>query len=408
MSSPLFQWVKKAENVGSKDSEGEITVHFERAWEKLAQYQLSEPEFWILKVVQAANLLCSPLSVSQTRCDTVVRFVNSPNWNTDELKEAVFSPEKTQGDPLSEFCVALRVLISAEHVFIVALNGARLLWNGHRFETLVEPDRNLFELVVSHFKVGESRSLFSLRNFTARRRSVDIAVRLDRLCRYSAIDISLDGRRVSGLLGDSDFGLVPTVRPLGVLQTGSDSDAAIRVCRGAVAESDVLHRGAALELPDENVLRGQAISLVSAFFTYRSLGKSLKTLVPRTESSQLVWVKDGVVLERQTIPHEGTVACLVVAGAQGLQTDLSGLALVKSERFFERRESIIEAVSAQVHDFCSSVERAGQINYLAGAGGPRAQGLAFIQFGLEDRIVQLRSDLEMLSEFNFKLAMAPD
>ena len=408
MPSPLFQWLKQAENVGLKDSEGSIAVDFEQAWEKLAHYQLSEPEFWILKVVQAANLLGSPLSVSQTRCDTIVRFVNSPNWDPKELKEATFSSEQVQGSPLSEFSTALRVLISAEQVFCLALRGLRLFWNGSRFESHDEPDQDLVELVVSHFKVGESRSLFSLRNFSARRRAVNVAVMLERFCRFSAVPISLDTRPVGGLLGDSAFGLIWEVRPLGVLQAKKDSEWAIEVNRGQITESDLLHEGVRCDLPDEKVLRGQAISLVSAFFTLQAYGKSLKTYVPRTQTSRLFWVKDGVIVELQAIPHEGSIACLVVASAQGLQTDLSGLALVKSERYFERRESVLEAVSDQVHAFCSSVDRAGQIRFLAGVGGPRAQGLAFAQFGLEDRTLQLRSDLEMLSDYNFKLAMAPD
>lgn len=83
---------------GQLDSSGGFTIDRQRALAKIQSSSLSQPDFWILKIVQAAVASgAESLAVRTGRGRIEVAFQTGEDWTAAELEAAFFNPSRKPG-----------------------------------------------------------------------------------------------------------------------------------------------------------------------------------------------------------------------------------------------------------------------------------------------------------------------
>ena len=370
-SSEFIDWLKQQESEGKIESESRFTISQDKAWDKLAAFQLPFPEAWVIKLVQAG--VAHPqagINVQQTREETSFLFINVPDWTRGSVEQAVHSPRPDDRRDLAHLAVALRALfqIQDQPFSIRYPDGQHVGWNGNEFldlqgnETL--PKVESLVVRVAHFPVGESRSIFNLGNSDAAQKRASISLALTEHCHYSPQTVTLDRRPLNGYLFDSVFGMTDKSSPLAAFQIPAHP--ALQTLE--LEASDQLfttdfgtHQVSLATAIQENSLteQGSGVCLISLFFRKRLVRSDIGVIEPVYRRSQFIWIADGVVVQREPMPIKTAIGVGIALSADGLETDLTGLQPRESEEKLARKLAAFEIAKNQLLELEKSLHGQG-------------------------------------------------
>lgn len=324
-SSELHEFLK-GQAEGKVDSAGHFTLISEKAWEKLGKFQLPLREGWILKLVQAATAAgAESVRLEQSRGETTVR-VHGVSWPWTQVEPAIFSVEILPPRPLQHLAAAIRNLASlADRPFSLGwAEGDRAIWMGDRFQHVKGRRSSAdFTFSVAHSQYGHSQFLLSADHDRALRVAAEVSKVVARNAHLGRYPLVLDGRVLAGFVNDPVFGMRALRQPLAFLTT-------------PVLEDAPELSFAAQEHWREAIFDGRRVFLDPASFTWTGRGfaavivtlfldRRHGALVPGKGETSVIWVSDGVVVEREHLFKSGELGLGLVVSADGLETDLTGL-----------------------------------------------------------------------------------
>lgn len=358
---PVQDFLSQELDQGVIDSTGVFTLDPARAWEKANTYNLPFWGAWVLKLVQVAVLRdCSSLHIQQNRATTSFhfRFQEPHSWDPEILKVALFDFGVESPPGISHLAEAILFLTKKlEHTVKISTEHHTLFcWDGENLEFSPEqlPCSNQISLTVSHIPWDEKGALKNLISRPGKEFSIDISNALTQHCYASPIPIHLDNRLIAGLHNDPKFSPSEQNRPFALLHSQ------------AVPELDTMH-GDFLQLwSDPFQSRYLNITLPSGWLdppreaygilvlccAYVLPVRSKMTPFDKGQTkiyrlnqgpSTLVWVQNGVIVGRENLEERrAPVGFLVVAGAQGLATDVTGLQLIENEARSAKKDAVLK------------------------------------------------------------------
>ncbi len=358
---PVEEFLNQEVDQGIIDSTGVFTIDPALAWEKANTYNLPFYGAWVLKLVQFSALTdCSVLQVQQARNTTTFqfRFQDPQTWNFESLKVALF--DFGAKSPPGLGCLAEAILFltkKLEHSLTLAFEEEVLFrWDGEnvQFTSQQLPNFALMSLEVSHVPWYEKKAIENLISRPGKPFSVDISNALTQYCYVSPVPIHLDSRLIAGLHNDPKFSPSEGTRPFALLHC--EPAPGLETLRG-----DLLHpwtdphfsRYLSVSLPSGwSEPPRDAYSLLVLCCAYvRPLRLKMtafdkgqtKTHTLGDGPSTLVWVQDGVIVGRETLlGRNDRVGFLVVAGAQGLPTDVTGLQLIETKDRAKKKSTVLK------------------------------------------------------------------
>lgn len=359
-SSEFINWLKTQEEEGRVESEGHFTIAQDKAWEKLAAYQLPFPEAWVLKFVQAA--VAHPeahLTMTQKPAESTFSFSGVADWERQALEQAVFSPDLEAPRDLKHLAVGLRALFQQKKIpFSVRYPDNQLVaWTGDRVSDIevedAEPNDKL-TIQVAHFPFGESSSIFSLTETKSPSIIAGISRALTEHCHFTPQDLPLDGRSIGGHEFDPQFGVTNHSAPMGLLQLPKEGQLEFFTVAppNSLAPAELGIHKVSLEKAqralDQVAAHCGGMVILSVFFEQRKARSDVSVFEPAQRHSQLIWVSDGVVVERENLPFKTSVGVGIVLSANGLETDLTGLRPRESEQKIARKRTILTLAAREL------------------------------------------------------------
>lgn len=371
--------------LADQSSDGETVMrddHFtiapEKAWEKLSAHALPFEEAWILELVRASVLsTCVKFEVKQSTARTIVILSKTSEWDIDLLLSALLEHQPDTPEYYRRIATAIGHLAKRlGNPFTIQRANLRILnWNGNRLDLEREPShlpdmRPLApaDLVFSiSNSAKEDRSFFSKMFKTEERAFIANTLSiLHRKAFCSPVPLTVDSRSIRGLqaLFHSKAGVV--TRPLLQFRVSASrvlpafpiprmedwekpsTDDPVKV----ISKNSRASSGASsMSLADiENAEVGliailtMAIKKTSTKDSFLFEKSSSSAWEPGQGQSRLFWVQDGVVLQEENL-HFGSVGLVLVAGAQGLKTDISGYHLIRNEQYELRRKAVLKAAA---------------------------------------------------------------
>jgi hypothetical protein len=366
------------------DSPGQWTLAAREALRKLSAFQLPEPEWWILKIVQAVVASGAPeLSIQQTATDTVFVFEPGEEWRLTELQDAICSPELSPR-PLDHLKRGLwAVCFNQRRAFHLQLRGGAesLVWKGEEPQRLVQrrPAART-TLTVSHRTYGEHQGDWLSRKLEAARLNAPLLETLRKYAYVCSIPLRVDGRRIDGLQAGPIYGYAPPSHPFFVAAAGPWSDGLVippgtydGSCQAATSELQPSLRAAVAKSA-----RPVQAAVVLHFLAQRGLGNENSSGWQRlTGPSRAIWVLDGVIIASQRLPiAPGVVNAGLFLPANGLKLDLSGFGVPGGDEAGSRLRSAcreirpwIERATLQLDTLISRAKWKGRAMGAAVAAG---------------------------------------
>lgn len=351
-SLDLDAYLAQQSDAGRVDSQGDFTVSHNEAVRKLARFALPRSTAWVSKLVQAAvRWRCTALYVNQSRSETKFHFVmGEPELvpTEQEILGALVSAGITGPKALDAFGLALRGLVEQSHLsFLLACPSSeggepKRIYAGAHYGRLSEQER----LALSFVKPGGlSLTVYHLSQPGLRGGWERVA---DRRGARAIIE------EIQGYAYMCPVPLYLQEEPLGgPLSPVAIDGAGAHLPLVASGWSDLQHSPAQLPLPpsfEEKVLslrthprraarsQGGRRDFGAAYvLTFRSGAGAEETY----QRSQLLWLLDGVIVDREEIGARDALELRVYANAAGLPTDLTGFRLVDSPEYRQRRLEVL-------------------------------------------------------------------
>ena len=376
VESPLQRWLHEASSNGTFDSEGRFTVDQKKAWEKLAAYQLTFPEAWVLKVIQAAvSQPEASLEIRPSRGEVVFVVRRAGEWTESTLQKALLEPDAQTPQPLKHLTVAIRALVGQKNrpFTIQYPDGLLKAWTGSGFKELSrsqEPS-DTFTLSVGTFEFGQSQSYFAGtgKDAAAYREKVMNAFREH--CHLAPSQVKLSGSTAGGLVTDPYLGDGETTRPfLLVKDVKSEESPAFRLPGNRLKNPLLGQYLVPIRQLNPHQDEGSVTCVLTIFFSKYLMRKNMQIdrheFYPSVGRSQVIWIRDGVVVLRESLKMRQTVGLGVVLSADGLETDISGLRPRESEEKHARLEYGLKRALHQIKEYQHSLKRRKQLSVFKG------------------------------------------
>lgn len=345
----IDHFIQQQKARGALDSSGNFSVNPFKAREKMAAFQTQDPNFYLLRFVQAGVALRSKsISIRLGWESVVVRF-EEPALDSFSLEEVQSgfgrAYAKASGDALSFFLNGVHSLMAqAPNRLLLRWcygegQARRLMVSEHGMEVLEEreaPARCDFSLEVER-KVKRTRVMDEIRALYGR-------------CGCCPVPILVDGTPVNtrhnptSSLFDGDYpstvsGYLPN--------------------RFVFAERYfAVGQGDGLLLPDPNEREAQIKEIehredggspqADVFLLQASAGSHdalIRVSSHLQEQARLTYVQAGVEISTEVLPFDSLQAFVCV---DGMQTDLSGTQLMKDERYHELRRRVLSEMKVLV------------------------------------------------------------
>ena len=374
--SPLQRWLQEASNSGQFDSEGRFTVDQKKAWEKLAAYQLTFAEAWVLKVVQAAvSHPQATLQIRPSRGEVEFVFCAVRDWTEPTLQKALLEPNSETPQPLKHLTVAIRVLVGQKsRPFSVHYpDGLLHAWTGSGFRELSRSTAptETFILSVGNFEFGQSQSYFAGtgKEAAAYREKEMRAFREH--CHLAPARVKLGRSTAGGLISDPYLGEGETTRPFAVFKDVKSEQSPSFHLPAPRFKSPLLGQFVVpLQQVSPHQQEGSVTSFLTIFFSKNVVRKDLQMdryrFYPSVGRSQVIWIRDGVVVLRESLKMRQTVGLGVVLSADGLETDISGLRPRESEEKHNRLEYGLSRALKQLKEYRESPKARKRLSIFKG------------------------------------------
>lgn len=333
--------------------------------EKLAHYSLLGSYTWILKLLQSIDLWRpEQLTVSQSREKTAFLFRPTRFCPTEqEVVEALQSGSWRKDDPLAQLCLALRALVEQAGLsFVLSINGEQLstspIYSGEDVAKLPAYERLQWahhtkpgvQLVVSHFKGKESLTGRLIPTFSQwERRDLKIASSLENNALFYSVPVWLDGRYLNSPETHGEYGIstkhrtvalwgapLPDlpVRPLSLPESFEGKLFSVTTTPSRALRSYSQRR----DFDCWFLVKAKAPNRLRPSALYFSKAKH-----------EILWLQNGVVVERAVATGLSTITeATILVSAEGFGTDLSGLALTRSEDRSALQEQVLGRVATEI------------------------------------------------------------
>lgn len=353
---------------GVKDSDGEITLSQDKARQKLTQFSLSTSYAWLLKVIQAVVLWdCEELRVTQTRISTAFFFQPRNRFPSERgVVEALQRGVANKDDPTGQICIALRSLVEQTGLsFVLSIHdeepSAHPIYSGEDVGKLSERERMKWakmeergvRLTVSHFKGRESFTGRVFPTFTqVERRDMKITSVLQENVLFCPVPVVLDGRLLNCPMSHPKHGFSFRGRP--IILTGLRSDDFPRLLLAESFEEKLM----SLDTTPARAARSyHGVRDFSVWYCISARHPSnmrLNMLLKKPPTHEILWIKDGVVVERSRAEGNTDICSLkLFLSAADFGTDMSGLSLIRNEERQELQQKIVRAVGQDISQrFC--------------------------------------------------------
>lgn len=357
----LRAFLTEQSSAGTSLGEGDFTVSLEKAALKMSRYSLPREFAWVLKLVQVAvSLHCSALRVIQTRTSSTFFFeTDSPRLlaTVQELVPAILHIT-LESDRLTD-CLgaALRLLVEGSHSsFLMQIargdGPVEALYAGVHFSEMSENGRRRVKqgwtsplCLQIHHVPHTDRNRLLYRFIPFKDQALPLALELERHAYVSPIPILLDGRRLDGIFRSGALKWTSRKRPIltAGIRLPIETTLAWQICEGFDDQVFQIDLQAATLPPADtpSPIRGAYVlmSLESCRNRYEVLERARRT--------HICWVKDGVVVEEETLEILTPVLGLhMYISAGGLTTDLTGFHLVRNFEFKKRRQTLLKEVKS--------------------------------------------------------------
>lgn len=343
----MDQFFQEQSREGTRDSIGSFTLSPEKARQKLREYQLAQPESYVLKIVQAAvRSGALSLRVTVSRSHLRVSFASAHEDLNDphRLLESLLTAHSLQDSALRHLVVGINA---------AATKGMReVRWETPKGSLVVTPDS--VEVVPGRserlcFVAKKERSLMQWFRGTV---YLDETELIRKRCAYAKTQIWLDGRRLERCsidryhgFTDDDIGLPTRHYILEKLQPGDDdvwvSAPQVRHYRPATGGHQVIRDDVRESLrPDSTacpLLLGYRPNNHEKEF---SVSAALAIRPTYEAPPILLLVKDGVLLEPREEPDLGHPGAVLLCSAEGLDLDLSEFSVVDNVSYRQRLQKL--------------------------------------------------------------------
>lgn len=365
--SQLLEWLKEKQCEGNADSEGSFTLTQDRAWDKLAAFQLPFSEAWMVKLVQAAVALeAQEIAVYQTWQATSVIMRGVRGLSHDDLVDAVLGWNRTPTSGLEHLSTAVRVLAKGvKRPFMLDYGeGSSQVWTGSRFaqRTVSARKDQSLNFTVYHFSFDTHS--WQVSSDTMKATIVSLSEALMKHCYPCPVPLKLDGRTINGIHSDPEFGVSQTSRTLGALAISSPELPPIDFPWGSrfkrCQQSDLQMELTTPGLVTDSTSFGALAVLTAKLLTDRH-GRATSELVASPARGQMVWVRDGAVVQREELDIPGRVTLSLVLGAEGLETDLTGFQLRKTEQYQARKALALALLKPRLEEFLRALPGTAKI-----------------------------------------------
>jgi hypothetical protein len=327
--------------IGDRKESGTFTIARDRAWSQLGKLQLPFEEAWVLKLVQSAvRGKVVRLDVRQSRQGTTFVFEGVTHWNCQQVENSIFELEGARPPDLDHLSLALRHLLHCgRHFTITYCDKVAARWNGSCFEYGSSPRCAGFRLSVSHE-----------RDVVVRLESTDFAASIARAltlhCAFSPVPIIVDGRSICGPEQDPAVGLTPHRVPLAFRRLPNSANLPELSFGVAGIENRFGPQNVSVVSDPDTVVKPAGVCPGGVVFTLQLDAEQLGPV--KRVRSEIIWILDGVIVEREPFPIDSLVTVGAVVSASGLQTDLSTLRLRPDEARERRRLSTLKAIIASL------------------------------------------------------------
>ena len=362
--SELEKFLQDQVGEGQHDSAGKFTLARGKALEKLAAFQLPRETAWVSKLVQAAVAGgSSGMAVRQTSTDIFFVFEPPAGWTLNSIEEAFYDPEVCPDRALDHFKRGLwPVSIRDMRPFRLVLPGSTqaLIWNGEEFWRHQAKPVKYLELTVSHRNRLQGGGLPVLRGIEAARGNAATLRELCENCFTCPVPLKVDGRRLDALQGCPMHGFSPSSYPIrvGLAQAELPDFQPPRLTYGGYAPVNA-GESQLNTIFQPKVVVPERISLgllLCASIEKVALGDASRP-VPLPRSSTLNWVRDGVIVGREALSvSQLSCAAGLFLNADGLEADLTGFGLIRSEELQRRQLAACRAVLPLIRETSVSLD----------------------------------------------------
>ena len=355
----LGRYLNEQASEGALDSQGEFTVDHDKAARKLARFSMPHEYSWVLKLVQAAvGWESTEIRVQQHRLHTCFAFAPRPGSPIPTAKEVVRTMLQGQlenQDPLNRLCIALRSVVEQTGLsFVLGLcfeqGEQETLFAGPDVSAMTSSTRKSWvaseergiTVAVSHQMRGEFYTGRYAPRFMQRKlRDLEIAKELTLNAFTSPIPIYLNDRSITDPILHPEIGFTALLRPLFVLGMRSLSGQTMTTAGPFEDGLAVPVRSTLPRLEQAERRSDEAGGWVIAQVLPPEVWVQRENSDERhhdAPTSYALWVQDGVVVERTPLLiHKTSLARLtLILDAEGLETDLTGFSLKKTDEKGDR------------------------------------------------------------------------
>ena len=363
---------------GELESEGKFTMSQDEAARKLARFSMPFDYAWVLKVIQAAVAWGSPeIEVRQFRTFSLFRFCPEEVGslpNEEGLLGALLSGKMLNSDPLSLLCQGLRSLVEQAGLsfrLLIERPGqdgrpihAGVDANGLPMEeklARVAPSPGV-RLMVAHLPLEKcTLGRFLPKPLLSDRPDLKIAEALRRFCFVCPVPLTLDQRRIDGLLNHPDWGFsFRRRRP--ILLGRADSPELSTWPLPTEFEEKILSINT-LARRAQRGYGGAKSGNIWFYLTGLQLqpGELWEKQLARTKEisyHQLFLVNQGVVVDayRAQIRTEHAQLAIFIS-SEGMPTDLSGFTVSQTEELHRAVKVTSQAVSLELRRLSETPEK---------------------------------------------------
>lgn len=352
----LSAFLAEQQSVGVSQGEGGFTVSHEKAAQKMAKYSLPREFAWVLKIVQAAMAAkCTSITVTQSRTSSTFLFEMEDRAllpTMQELVRAILQLTLESEKFVDRLGAALRMLVEKSHQsFLLRIDRGegdpQSMYAGVYYGEMSEGERSKEKaqwqhplcLRINHVAhTEENRFLLNL--LPVKDQTVPLLLELERYAYVSPIPITLDGRRLDGILRTGALTWSARKKPIRAagLEIPGDDDPPFSICPGFANRVFTLNepsQGAASE--DEEQRLSEAYFVLSL-----TTGRSRQHALERTRRCFVCWVRDGVVVEEELLGcATHSLGLRVYVCANDIGSDLTGFQLSKNQTYRGRRERLL-------------------------------------------------------------------
>ena len=356
-SSDLGRFLSAEAEVGRFDSHGDFTLDAPKAAKKLARFSMPHPYSWVLKLIQAATSFGTDrITVEQSKTTTSFFFQLPPQKvpTPKDLVGTMLQGKLESEEPLNRLCVALRAVVEQSGLsFVVGLRQAvklETLYAGTYFSLLSDTERERHGACPHpgiRVTVGHRTEWLVHRGPKGPRLSTKlhrkgIAEELHRHAFVTQVPLEIDGHQIGDPLQHPEFGFAAPLRPFLLLALPSFEEEVLPLA-GSFQNGLIVPLQASLErfkerAPHPDSAGGWVLLQILDAEGYVAATTSSEVAKNYTFPSEALWVRDGVVIERWTLPLPTTkmMRLVLILNSQGLETDLTGFSLLDTPARKER------------------------------------------------------------------------